>query len=481
MEQSEEDVEMRHEPSEQTSELNETTEIPETYDCFEWYYSFCEKTSQVCGALQTLRSKHEQKKLEFKKLYEYVLSLGEKPPRHLIHFCYKVKRQHNENNYKLLEYELDQEEKRITLVIQQIDKMMNDAMEMYKNDVYEIMLVKAQTDIPITVDPKESVIEKLKNLYSNFLMEIRECPIDSNCRFSDYCEVCDQPLSFYQSEGCLCCPFCGTSRKYIDPAPVGGPAHVQDESASSNFTSSSNAKRNTQYRDWLLFLFQVKTPVKIPKEAITTIMAKLIEIGITNGKEITIAEIRKVLKLTGGKAYYNHITQITCIILKLAYPKMSTALEIKFVQMFAAIQDPYDRLLNGNRKDFPPPTLCTLFFAFLLDVPELSHWLPLLIDKSKRFEQIENLKKVAQMLNMPQFQQEKWQIMMDRFNSRTKTLNVRRRPTIRISKTALADLGPEKSGQNEKKSRRKTNKNHQVPEATEATESTKSTDSIEVK
>lgn len=450
------DTDLPHPQPPQSQETNEQ----ENY-AFEWYYSFCEKTTQVCASLQKLRSKHEQTKQEFAKLYEYVISLGDKPPRHLIHFCYKVRRQHNENNYKLIECELEQEENRITQLIQNIDKMMNEAMEMYKNDVYEIMLVRAQTDIPIAVDPVESLIERLKNLYSNFLMEIRECPIDSNSRFSDYCEVCDQPLSFYQSEGCLCCPFCGTSRKYIDPAPVGGPAHVQDESASSNFTSSSNAKRNTQYRDWLLLLFQVKSPVEIPEEAIHTIMAKLIEIGITNGKEITISEVRKVLKLTGGKAYYNHITQITCIILKLPFPKMATATEIKLVQMFAAIQDPYDRLLNGNRKDFPPPTLCTLFFAFLLDLPELPHWLPLLIDKSKRFEQIENLKKVAVMLNMPPFHQEKWQTMMDRFNSRTKNLNVRRRPTIRISKTALAELGPIKTGQNDKRPRRKPKKDEQ--------------------
>jgi hypothetical protein len=465
------DESLENRNQEQTNQTNEQ----ENY-AFEWYYSFCEKTTQVCAALQTLRNKHEHSKQEFAKLFEYVISLGEKPPRHLIHFCYNVRRRHNENNYKLIEYELEQEENRITQLIQNIDRMMNDAMEMYKNDIYEIMLVRAQTDVPVAVDPVETLIEKLKTLYSNFLMEIRECPIDSNSRFSDYCEVCDQPLSFYQSEGCLCCPFCGTSRKYIDPAPVGGPAHVQDESASSNFTSSSNAKRNTQYRDWLLFLFQVKSPVEIPEEAIHTIMAKLIEIGITNGKEITIAEVRKVLKLTGGKAYYNHITQITCIILKLSYPKMATATEIKLVQMFAAIQDPYDRLLNGNRKDFPPPTLCTLFFAFLLDLPELPHWLPLLIDKSKRFEQIENLKKVAVMLNMPVFHQEKWQTMMDRFNSRTKTLNIRRRPTIRISKTALADLGPIKTGQNDKKSRRKSNKNQPNVDNAESADKTQTAD-----
>lgn len=449
--QTNQDIEMPQQQGEE--EGNEQ----ENY-AFEWYYSFCEKTTQVCGALQTLRNKHEQTKQEFAKLHEYVLSLGEKPPRHLIHFCYRVRRQHNENNYRMIEYELEQEEKRITALIQHIDKLMNEAMENYKNDVYEIMLVRAQTEEPIAVDPVESLTEKSKTLYSTFLMEIRECPIDSNSRFSDYCEVCDQPLSFYQSEGCLCCPFCGTSRKYIDPAPVGGPAHVQDESASNNFTSSSNAKRNTQYRDWLLLLFQVKSPVEIPEEALNTIMAKLIEIGITNSKEITIAEVRKVLKLTGGKAYYNHITQITCKILKIPYPKMSTATEIKLVQNYAAIQDPYDRLLNGNRKDFPPPTLCTLFFAFLMDLPELPQWLPLLIDKSKRFEQIENLKKVASILNMQPFHQEKWQTMMDRFNSRTKTLNIRRRPTIRISKTALANLGPIKTGQNDKKPRRKSNK-----------------------
>lgn len=430
------------------SEKMDITEEPEfdldqvlNDDIRMWCDTFAEKKQEVLFVLEKHKDDLLQKVLKFEELLKQVNAMMPKPPRHMIHFCNQVIRQHKENVNEEKFKELDNEYNRVQSIGIQTENLMIETLKNYKTEMDELTYEKKRSDIYCVEDPKCLLVEKLKNLYSAFLMAIGECPLDVSCRNSDYCEVCDQPLSFYQSEGCLCCPFCGTSKKYIDPAPVGGPAHVQDESMGS-MLGIMNTKKTTQYREWLALSFQVRCPVIIPDAALKLIMAKLIEIGITNSTEITIAEIRKVLKLTGGKAYYNHITQITCDILGIPYPKMSTAVELRLVSMYAAIQDPYDKILNGNRKEFPPPTTCTLFFLFLLNAPELNDWLPLLIDKSKRSDQVANFVQVCNSISFQQFNLEQFEKVMSRFMGRTKNVNVRRRPTIRISKTALVDLGP---------------------------------------
>jgi len=118
-------------------------------------------------------------------------------------------------------------------------------------------------------------------------------------------------------------------------------------------------KRQNHFKTWLKRT-QGKETTFIDDDVIDMVRMELKKLRVEDLSTVTHVKVREILKKLRLNKHYNHCVQITTIITGRTPPQMTNEQETALLQMFDAIQEPFQRIIQKE------PRQNMLSYSFLI-------------------------------------------------------------------------------------------------------------------
>ncbi len=212
----------------------------------------------------------------------------------------------------------------------------------------------------------------------------------------DYCVKCNMERIFYQAEGIMVCPKCGTQEKILVDSDK--PSYKEPPREISYFAY----KRINHFNEWLA-QFQAKESTDIPKEVYEKIKAEIKKESYINTNNLKISKIRDILKKLSLNKYYEHVPHIMNRLSGKPAPIINRETEEKLRMMFKEIQSPWITHCPNKRSNFLSYSYVLYKCLQLLEMDEFLKHFSLLKSREKLAEQDKIWRKICKDL--------KWQFI----------------------------------------------------------------------
>jgi hypothetical protein len=230
-------------------------------------------------------------------------------------------------------------------------------------------------------------LDSQNNKEEMYKMYMTKCfPDESNRRVeikkNEYiCTDCESNLIHDKSCGVLICYACGLTQKFnISDLPE------WNHSETHEYTKAYSYKRTNHFKEWITQI-QGREGTNLPNDVIESLIIEIKKQRLTDKTLITFCKIKEFLKKLKLNKYYEHIPNIIHKITGNKQLIISHELEIKLIEMFNKIQEPFEKHCPKNRKNFLSYSYTLYKFFQLLDKNEYLIYFPLLKSREKLFEQ----------------------------------------------------------------------------------------------
>ena len=204
---------------------------------------------------------------------------------------------------------------------------------------------------------------KLLNKYCQRVEGVRTIKDDGTNRIK-YCRECNIEKTLDFGESTFVCTICGDSEEII-----------LDED--KQIKEYSPYQRKNHFKEWLN-QFQAKESTEIPESIFVEIITEMNKNRIKDLKSLTRDNMKSILKKLGHNNLYEHIPFIINKLTGLDPPTISRNIEIKFIDMFSKIQEPWELYKPAGRKNFLSYSYVLHKFCQLLELDNLLNSFPLL-------------------------------------------------------------------------------------------------------
>tara|TARA_B100001248_G_scaffold232097_1_gene192842 strand:- start:974 stop:2113 length:1140 start_codon:yes stop_codon:yes gene_type:complete len=204
---------------------------------------------------------------------------------------------------------------------------------------------------------------KLLNKYCQRVEGVRTIKDDGTNRIK-YCKECNIEKTLDFGESTFVCTICGDSEEII-----------LDED--KQIKEYSPYQRKNHFKEWLN-QFQAKESTEIPESIFVEIITEMNKNRIKDLKSLTRDNMKSILKKLGHNNLYEHIPFIINKLTGLDPPTISRNIEIKFIDMFSKIQEPWELYKPPGRKNFLSYSYVLHKFCQLLELDNLLNSFPLL-------------------------------------------------------------------------------------------------------
>ena len=252
------------------------------------------------------------------------------------------------------------------------------------------------------INDEESVFEKSNNQYFHNMLETRNVnnkgemynkymdvienvPIkqSSNSNVFLFCNNCGTPWTVSSTEALYICIECGEYESYFETSSTG---MTYEQEITTDTTINFAYKRSDHLRE-ILAQLQAKETSNIPDELLDSLRSEFKKARIEDLSEITQERVRFYLKKLKYNKYYENTRQITNILNGKPPPRLSEELYDKLINMFMAIQEPFEQVCPKGRKNFFSYNYILYKFCELLEEPEIMKLFPLLKSREKLYQQ----------------------------------------------------------------------------------------------
>lgn len=213
-------------------------------------------------------------------------------------------------------------------------------------------------------------------LHDQYMKVINNFTVKKTYNTSKICEKCGIERTLVQSDGIYVCGICGE----VESALI--------ESDIPNYKDSVTEKPSYPYKrlnhlvEWLN-QFQAKESTDIPKDVYESILKELKRSRVVNLKDVSIVEMKIILKKLKLNSYYEHIPHIMSKISGHPPPTLDRETEDKIKQMFKDIQEPFSKYCPKERTNFLSYSYVLHKFFQILNMPEFVKHFPLLKSREK--------------------------------------------------------------------------------------------------
>ena len=199
-----------------------------------------------------------------------------------------------------------------------------------------------------------------------------------------YCIECKIEKILDSGESSYVCPICGDSEEII-----------LDEDR--QIKEYSPYKRINHFKEWIN-QFQAKETTEIPENIFLEIIKEINKNRIKDLSKLDRDKMKQILKKLGYNNLYEHIPYIINKLSGLAPPTISRHVEMKFIDMFTKIQEPWETFKPTGRKNFLSYSYVLHKFCQLLELDHLLTSFPLLKSVKNLKEQEEVWEKICKSL-----------------------------------------------------------------------------------
>ena len=227
---------------------------------------------------------------------------------------------------------------------------------------------------------KSNEVEKTNsrtNLFNEYCQRVdgtRTVKDDGSNRIK-YCKECKIEKILDSGESTYVCPICGESEEII-----------LDEDR--QIKEYSPYKRINHFKEWIN-QFQAKETTEIPENIFIEIIDEINKNRIKDLANLDRDKMKSILKKLGYNNLYEHIPYIINKLSGLEPPTINRHIEMKFIDMFSKIQEPWEKFKPTGRKNFLSYSYVLHKFCQLLELDHLLTSFPLL-------KSIKNLKEQEQ-------------------------------------------------------------------------------------
>ena len=190
-----------------------------------------------------------------------------------------------------------------------------------------------------------------------------------------YCIECTVEKILDAGESSYVCPICGDSEEII-----------LDEDR--QIKEYSPYKRINHFKEWIN-QFQAKETTEIPENIFLEVINEINKNRIKDLSTLDRDKMKQILKKLGYNNLYEHIPYIINKLSGLEPPNINRHVEMKFIDMFSKIQEPWEMYKPKGRKNFLSYSYVLHKFCQLLELDHLLTSFPLL-------KSIKNLKEQEQ-------------------------------------------------------------------------------------
>ena len=226
----------------------------------------------------------------------------------------------------------------------------------------------------VNTDNNEITRTKLFDKYCQRVDGIRTVKDDGSNRIK-YCLECNIEKILDAGESSYVCPICGDSEEVI-----------LDEDR--QIKEYSPYKRINHFKEWIN-QFQAKETTEIPENIFLEIINEINKNRIKDLTKLDRDKMKQILKKLGYNNLYEHIPYIINKLSGLEAPTINRHVEMKFIDMFTKIQEPWETFKPTGRKNFLSYSYVLHKFCQLLELDHLLTSFPLL-------KSIKNLKEQEQ-------------------------------------------------------------------------------------
>jgi hypothetical protein len=145
--------------------------------------------------------------------------------------------------------------------------------------------------------------------------------------------------------------------------------------------------------------FQARESTDIPKEVYDSILRELRRSRIANLQDLSIVEMKIILKKLKLHSYYEHIPHIMSKISGHPPPTLDRETEEVIKQMFKDIQEPFAKYCPKERTNFLSYSYVLHKFFQILKMPEFVKHFPLLKSREKLRLQDKMWKQICEYLD----------------------------------------------------------------------------------
>lgn len=167
------------------------------------------------------------------------------------------------------------------------------------------------------------------------------------------CNSCNQELLYIRKDAQRVCPSCGLSSPFQEM--------TKEDIVRQGYVNQATYlyKRQNHFKTWLKRT-QGKETTFIDDDVIDMVRMELKKLRVEDLSTVTHVKVREILKKLRLNKHYNHCVQITTIITGRTPPQMTNEQETALLQMFDAIQEPFQRIIQKE------PRQNMLSYSFLI-------------------------------------------------------------------------------------------------------------------
>lgn len=199
-----------------------------------------------------------------------------------------------------------------------------------------------------------------------------------------YCSECFVEKILDSGESSYVCPECGDSEEIILDEDI-------------QIKEYSPYKRINHFKEWISH-FQAKETTEITESVFMEIINEVNKYRIKDLTKIDRDKMKQILKKLGYNNLYEHIPYIINKLTGLPPPTINRHVEMKFIDMFSKIQDPWEINKPKERKNFLSYSYVLHKFCQLLELDHLLTSFPLLKSIKNLKEQEEVWEKICKSL-----------------------------------------------------------------------------------
>lgn len=186
----------------------------------------------------------------------------------------------------------------------------------------------------------------------------------------DRCKICATPLQLSLSDSVLSCSMCGSTTECPDPGGMSMSVTYYNLDKRSSLLVH---KRLGKLKDFLKQLLAKQKSV-VPISVIMDVTAHIVKvIGRQDKTSLKYQDVRLSLTTLDMKSFLDYSTQIYCRIKGCQPPKLSSADKEALFVLFAALQDPFDKMKERASSTFFSMNYVVLTLCKFL---RLSHIIP---------------------------------------------------------------------------------------------------------
>ena len=190
------------------------------------------------------------------------------------------------------------------------------------------------------------------------VLETDECPDirDGTVNYLSkewICEVCNKELVYIRKDAERVCPDCGLSHPYQEM--------TREDCIRQGYVSHTTYmyKRQNHFKTWLKRT-QGKETTTVDKDVVINVRLELKKQRVDDMSTVSHTKVRETLKKLRLNKHYNNCVQITSMITGVTPPQMTNEQEIALLQMFDAIQEPFQEIIKSE------PRQNMLSYSFLI-------------------------------------------------------------------------------------------------------------------